>query len=175
MRSKILDKYLGKSIFKKDYRKEELVNDKIDLEKWQYNMLYATNVPGFDALSLDDGDEKIIEKASDVFIDVIENLRGTIQVFYPDYLKNESSLWYIAAYPDVVDYFYPGLRKYRKAKPNQVETVMNLQKKRTEEIERFEVVGFPQIKSGILPDAEKYFIALKDYYKKKHALLQVLK
>lgn len=169
MKSKTLEKYLGKSIFKKDFRKEEIINDKIDLGKWENNMRYATEVPSFDSLILEDYHQKIISNSTPAFINIIANLRSSGRVIYfPEMLWKEKWLWYFAAYPDVINYYYSHLQVYPDVgSPPDEKTIA----KGIKALEEFEKQYFPDMDSGKEPSGEEYLLRLKDNYKKNHKLL----
>jgi len=101
--SMILDKYLGKIPDTIDLRKKALLEDNIDLLQWQINMNYLINY--FEKIMrisyVDLSADKNIQKVTPVLL----NLQAIN--LPPILLESIERNWFISAYPDVLDYFYP--------------------------------------------------------------------
>lgn len=118
-RKAILKKYLGLSPVLFDLRKKEILKDNIDINQWQINMNYLIYKYGTIDSSerkafnkwrwnLEDAEndefdfEEYLEKnVTPVLTNILEG--GLPPIFY----KNQDRNWFLAAYPDVFEYFYP--------------------------------------------------------------------
>lgn len=93
VKKQIIKKYLGKTPFFLDLRKKSLLKDNIDIEKWEKNMQFLVNSSNWD-----------LRETVHPFVNTI--IEG--DSFLPPVLwKKEDRNWFIAAYPDVIMYFYP--------------------------------------------------------------------
>jgi hypothetical protein len=116
---KTILKYLGSSPFWFDLRKKEILKDNIDIHQWQINMNYLIYNYG----TIDSSEQRAFErwrdnledKENDEF-DFLEYLEEKVtpvllniadsslpQILY----NNQDRNWFLAAYPDVFEYFYP--------------------------------------------------------------------
>jgi hypothetical protein len=90
-----IKKYLGKSSFFFDLRKKAILKDNINMNIWERNMEFLENID----------DWNLKEKAHPLILKIIEG-----DSFLPPVLqKNQDRNWFIAAYPDVIMYFYPSI------------------------------------------------------------------
>lgn len=115
----ILKRYLGFSPAWFDLRKKEILKDNIDINQWQINMNYLIYKYG----TIDSSEQKAFEgwvsnfedSKNDEF-DFEEQLEKYVtpvllnisdadlpRILYKDQDRN----WFLAAYPDVFEYFYP--------------------------------------------------------------------
>lgn len=115
----ILKKYLGGFPAWFDLRKKEILNDNIDINQWQFNMNFLIYKHG----TFDPSEKKAFKYWSETFDytenDVIEFgayleehvtpvLLNISDVDLPPILcRDQDRNWFLAAYPDVVEYFYP--------------------------------------------------------------------
>lgn len=133
----ILRKYLGFSPAWFDLRKKEILNDNIDISQWQNNMNYMMYRHG----SKDSREER----AFDWWASNLEDF-GTDKTNIVQYLEEnvtpalkygagaalpsklhwyQDRNWFLAAYPDVFEYFYP--------QPNELAADFDAEMKRVEE------------------------------------------
>lgn len=112
MEKKILKKYLGRTPQKDDARKRELIRDAIDLHQWEINLLYLglmADRPASEYIDIDslpDNDRDIVHNVTAPFANIVETMKAT-PFLYPEAMNFRDMYWYIAAYPDVVAFFYP--------------------------------------------------------------------
>jgi hypothetical protein len=91
-KKKTLRRYLGKLPSWFDLRKKALLEDKIDIDRWAINMEY-----------LETKDLSLRQKADHLVVQIDDG-----SPFLPPVLmEKQDRNWFIAAYPDVIDYFYP--------------------------------------------------------------------
>lgn len=107
---KILERYLGKKNYQKDERKLTLLQDNIDLHQWQTNMelIFSDISPDMSvehASLLGEEKEMLLKNATPELRQVLMGLQAAIH--FPLGLRNEANAWFIAAYPDVLNFFYP--------------------------------------------------------------------
>jgi len=172
MDKQILNKYLGKSYFKKDRRRQELLNDFIDLRQWESNINFVTSGIDRNAVFIDENEQAIINAASPIFGKIVEHMKTPID--YPQALNFRDMFWYIAAYPDVIDFFYPVVENYpydEKTIKNETRKINESRQTKNQLIRKFEDQAFPNLKQNIEPNPIEYFIVLKDFYKSKKKIL----
>ena len=92
-KKKIIRKYLGRSLFRSDPREKALLEDNIDIEQWAKNMEYLETQDYFE------------REGVDPLVVRIDNAAAFLpSIFWGDRKKRN---WFIAAYPDVINYFIP--------------------------------------------------------------------
>ncbi len=89
----VLRKFLGKSPVILDTRKRSILKDRIKIETWQKNMEYLENENSWGKR----------EAAHPLVQTIIDGEFALPPMLYRSTDRN----WFIAAYPDVVMYFYP--------------------------------------------------------------------
>ncbi|MFH1597364.1 MAG: hypothetical protein ABIG94_13555 [Pseudomonadota bacterium] len=109
----ILNDYLGRYPAWFDQRKKEILKDNIDIIQWQINMNYLIDNYG----TIDPSEEKAFSKWTKTFEylndDFLENnvtkvLLHIMGSDLPPILdQNKDRNWFLAAYPDVFEYFFP--------------------------------------------------------------------
>jgi hypothetical protein len=109
---KILQEYLGPGNYSFDERKKCLIEDGIDLKQWQINMEFIlrnidpTLEPEYENLIIEDN-RVFLKKVTPKLKLILQGLKPP-QLYYPPFLNDKVKYsWYIAGYPDVLDYFYP--------------------------------------------------------------------
>ena len=118
-KKKILKKYLGLSPVWFDLRKKEILKDNIDINQWQINMNYLIYKYG----TIDSSEQKALEEwlsnledAENDEFDFEEHLEKNVTPVLtnildgdlpPIFYKDQDRNWFLAAYPDVFEYFYP--------------------------------------------------------------------
>lgn len=93
-RRKIITKYLGRLPFWFDLRKKALLEDNIDIERWRTNMEY-----------LETKDWSLREKVDRL----VMNISHATPFLPPILREGQDRNWFIAAYPGVINYFYPSV------------------------------------------------------------------
>ncbi len=96
-KKQIIRKYLGKIPFFIDLRKKSILKDNINIQVWEKNM---------QLLEADEWDRFDLRK--DVYPlvrTIIDGASGLPPMLY----KSTDRNWFIAAYPDVIMYFYPSV------------------------------------------------------------------
>jgi hypothetical protein len=113
----ILRTYLGLLPAWFDLRKKEIIKDNINIKQWQINMNYLICNHG----TIDSCEQKAFQNWASKFENLTngdyedfleENATGTLinlsESDLPRILsKNQDRNWFLSAYPDVMDYFYP--------------------------------------------------------------------
>lgn len=116
----ILKKYLGWFPTWFDLRKKEILNDNINIEQWQINMNFLIYTHG----SIDPGEKKALNDWAETFYNTCSDeilyegkyleehatpilLNVSDSDLPPILWKDRDRNWFLAAYPDVVDNFYP--------------------------------------------------------------------
>jgi hypothetical protein len=109
----ILNDYLGRYPAWFDQRKKEILKDNIGIIQWRINMNYLIHNYG----AIDASEEKAFSKWTETFeylnYDFLENNVTKILITInesdlpPILYKNTDRNWFLAAYPDVFEYFYP--------------------------------------------------------------------
>ena len=111
----ILKEYLGFLPAWFDLRKKEILKDSINIEQWQINMKYLIDKHGTLNSSERNAFNNWRETFEDPFIaflDLEKRATSTLvniaagdmpRILHADQDRN----WFLAAYPDVFDYFYP--------------------------------------------------------------------
>lgn len=116
----ILKKYLGGFPAWFDLRKKEIVNDNINIEQWQINMNFLIYKHG----TIDPSEKKAFKDWTETFYNT-----GSDEIKYEGWYLEEHATpvllnisdvdlppilcrdrdrnWFLAAYPDVFEYFYP--------------------------------------------------------------------
>lgn len=166
----ILNKYLGKSYSKKDPRKAQLLKDAIDLKQWEINIHYVTRGIDRQKPLLEKGERAVADNTTPEFANVVDHMKFAE---YPQALNMQDMFWYIAGYPDVVDFFYPAVDYYpydKERVEQESNKISQLTEARNKIIDKFESEYFPNMEKAE-PTMFEYFIALKDFYKSKHKLL----
>jgi hypothetical protein len=171
MSKKIFKKYIKQPFLKTSWQVDEMLKDSINPDIWENNMQFAIRGLRRDSISLSYEDEKIVKLASPTAAKVFESLRTPID--YPQALTDPNMLWFIAAYPDVIDYYYPTVNYYpfdKKAVEAQQKAIREIQTAR--EDEAFEIINkyFPDAENDPSIDFNKVYLKLKDEYKSKHGL-----
>ncbi len=114
-----IKEYLGFSPAWFDLRKKEILNDNVNIEQWQINMNYLIYKHG----SIDSSEEKAFDHWAETFKDPVNdemNFEEYLEEHVTPILLNISDVdlprilyrdqdrnWFLAAYPDVFEYFYP--------------------------------------------------------------------
>lgn len=170
----ILEKYLGNNDYQHDEKKLNLIQDQIDLSQWQINMEFIIRgiKPRWSGL-LGEEDEKILEGATPELKQIFSV--GLNSGNFPFELNEEILYWFIAAYPDVLNFFYPSpdydkrpIKEEFKRVEKQgelIEPIMDDFQSNMEE--KYKV-------DNQLPNKEIVYLELKNYYKnelKKRLLL----
>lgn len=102
MDTELLRKYLGSDSPDRDFRKNELLEDGIDIEQWAINVEYISKGPSPDKIfSLTTKEKELSESATSELILFLKNSHN-----WPPIIKIQHHFWLIAAYPDVYHYFY---------------------------------------------------------------------
>lgn len=114
-RKESLKKYLGFGAVWFDTRKKEIFNDGIDIKQWMDNMNYLIYTFG----PIDESERRAFEEweyinevnyleIEEIASPVLRKVDGNDVMRLPPFLyKGTDRNWFLAAYPDVVDYFYP--------------------------------------------------------------------
>jgi len=97
-KKRILKGYLGNYPAWFDLRKKEILKDNIDINQWEINMEYLEE--GFSIISRG--------KDSDKKTPLVEIISDGISFLWPVVHKKIDN-WFVAAYPDVIMYFYPSV------------------------------------------------------------------
>lgn len=92
-KKEVIKKYLGKTPFFLDLRKKSLLKDNIDIEVWEKNMQFLENPNDWD----------LQEKIHPLIKTITSYEEALPQMLW----KSQDRNWFIAAYPDVIMYFYP--------------------------------------------------------------------
>jgi hypothetical protein len=148
------------SLFK-DKNKSILQHDEIDIIQWEINLKYLNSaIRSPDQLSVTEFEAKLIKDTTSEVKKIKKNLAMPID--YPLELQNNKYFWYIAAYPDVIDYFYPsptyGVEDFEKEKAR----VKIVRKKSDKDYKDFEELILKGHKHNI--DYNQLLLLLKDYY-----------
>jgi hypothetical protein len=173
---RILKKYLGLTPAWFDLRKKEIIKDKINIDQWEVNMNYL-----IENLSIHKRESSIkrwiyektrlpdteyVTFTPDNFFEelgvtqTLINFNRSDPSNLPEILwSNQDRNWFISAYPDVVDYFYPQI--------NFSTDRLEIEQDRIEEIKRYiELKG--------KATQTTYLIIIKEFYrnelKKKFSL-----
>jgi len=112
----ILKDYLGFSPAWFDLRKKEILNDNINIKQWQINMNYLIYEYG----SIYSSEENAFDHWAETFnnpVNIFEEyleehvtpiLLNISDIYLPRILfRDQDRNWFLAAYPDVFEYFYP--------------------------------------------------------------------
>lgn len=167
MRNRVFSKYLDVSNKSKDIRKQNLIDDRINPKKWEYNVVYLGRNLHRATINTED-EELIAQRADSQFKEICFNIsRGLGD--YPLALDIQNFYWYIAAYPDVINFFYPQLDMTL----DDAQRIADLEKRTklsNEFLDDFES-SFKTKSTSTL----EYFLGLKDYYKRNHKLVMAKK
>lgn len=162
----ILEKYLGNNDYRFDEKKLNLIQDQIDLFQWQVNMeliLRGIN-PSWSAGLLGDEDKNILEKATPDFKHVLIGLGSVIH--FPIDLNKETQAWFIAAYPDVLNFFYPSPDYHKVPLEKELKRVEKQEELVDPIIDDFQNTMEEKYKQKKQPpNIEAVYIDLKNYYK----------
>ena len=122
----ILKQYLGLRYFpfSLDIRKREIMNDNIDIEQWRININYLIQSHG----TIDPGEWKAFNHWIECLEEVVKNETGFINYLEdhatpvllrispwdipPILQRDKDRNWFLAAYPDVLEYFYPQMNVF---------------------------------------------------------------
>lgn len=119
-KKEVITKYLGRLPFWFDLRKKALLEDNIDIDRWRTNMEY---------LQTKDWD---LREEVDPLVARIDDATP----FLPPVLwERHDRNWFIAAYPDVIDYFYPNV--YPDLPPDTRETKMTEAQSRRRKLDEY--------------------------------------
>ncbi len=91
----ILNKYLGKAFSWFDLRKKAILKDCINIDAWEKNIRFLEN----------SSDENFRKEAHPLVVKISQNRADMPLILQRDQDRN----WFIAAYPDVIMYFYPSI------------------------------------------------------------------
>ena len=175
-KNSILKQYLGASPAWFDLRKKTILEDNIDINQWQINMNYLINKYG----SIDSSEHKAyddfiskLERQDDEFdiFDFEEDLEKKVTPVLlnildadlpPILYNNQDRNWFLAAYPDVFEYFYPQPNLFAEDFDNelirhekQVIGLKELHKK------------LEQYSSQLITNQTTQLFRIKDFYKKE--------
>lgn len=96
----VIKKYLGKTPFFLDLRKKSLIRDTIDIEVWEKNMQFLES-DWFNKFDLKNRVHPLVKTITEFE-----------EALPPILWKSQDRNWFIAAYPDVIMYFYPEIDLY---------------------------------------------------------------
>jgi len=146
-KKKVIRKYLGrKFLFGSDAREQALLEDNIDIGRWAKNMEYLkAGQPSVIFFAIE-------EAARDEVDPLVVRISDLAPLSLPLMFSGKEHHWFIAAYPDVVNYFMP---PYDPAHPE-----------RTEEQKEGRAV-YQKLLMSLTeqPDPTEFLIRLKRFYK----------
>ena len=163
----ILKAYLGFLPAWFDLRKKEILKDNINIEQWQINMNYLIDKHG----TIDSSERKAFNNWSETLEDpfiacldlethVTSSLVNMADGDIPPILYTADRNWFLAAYPDVFDYFYPQtnwLAEDFDAETRRVEEHLEAVRADHERMEQYLATG-----KG---NQTIYLVRMKDFYK----------
>lgn len=168
----ILNKYLGSLPPFLDKRKSHLINDDIDHLQWEVNTCYLLTCNHSSILNMLDGNLLEIEKKTTPLVIKINDELVSPSICLPLSLRKNEHFWFIAAYPDVINYFYP-IIDYSARDENQAKQEYEKLKKECEQdFQKIEQIATNDYGENI--NATDLFLLMKDFYKnnlKKKLLL----
>lgn len=176
----ILKKYLGRTLAWFDLRKKEIIKDKININQWEINMNYLIETLGsIYKREVKASKEWIYEKTRladteygtftpDNFFEEL-SVTQTLLTFYrsepsnlPEIIwSNQDRNWFISAYPDVVDYFYPQIDFSTDSLEMEEDRISEYMRNHSEEYE--EVKRYIELKGKATQTI--YLIRIKDFYR----------
>lgn len=170
----ILNKYLGSSPSRFDLRKKEVLKDDTDIHQWQINMNYLIynygTIDSSEQRAFEEWRDNLEDKENDEF-DFLEYLKEKVtpvllnivdsslpQILY----NNQDRNWFLAAYPDVFEYFYPQPIFPADDFDKEIRRVEELVKKVKDDHDKME-----QYVSTGKGNATIYLIRMKNFYKEE--------
>jgi len=165
--SRILNKYLGNAPAWVDARKKAIINDNINILQWERNMIYLIHTYDLKSNYLE---ENLNKESLTLLPSVVLDLNDLS--LPPILQQNQDRNWFIAAYPDVVDYFFPQYN-YRNIPEVNEEHKGNLLRKEMDRVQkRIESTkndfdNMVKIISKKNVSQTSTLIMIKDFYKEK--------
>jgi hypothetical protein len=186
---RILKNYLGLIPAWYDLRKKEIIKDKINIAQWEVNINYLIeNLGSIHKREVEASKRWIYEKTRlpdteyvtftpDNFFEglgvtqTLINFNRSDPSNLPEILwSNQDRNWFISAYPDVVDYFYPQINFSTDSLEMEQDRISEYMRKHSEEYAQ--IKRYIELKGKITQTT--YLIIIKDFYrnelKKKFSL-----
>lgn len=170
---KILKKYLGKIPVRYDSRKSAILKDNIDINQWQINMNFLTcwhrNPSPIERQALEEW--KAHKKQEDEEFDYREFLESNVTPelihipevdLAPVLRANEDRNWFLAAYPDVFDFFYP----HENLNAEDLDREFELAEEKREKSLAYHDKLIQHVRALGESNQMVYLIRMKDYYRK---------
>lgn len=163
----ILKKYLGFWPAWFDLRKKEILKDNIDIKQWQINMNYLIYKYG----TIDKSEQRAFEdwvafnvKDGEEYEEYSEKKITPILLYIsfdvpPILREGQDRNWFLAAYPDIFDYFYPQMN-YENDFDIEMPRIEQHIEKITDEFERMEKYALTG--KG---NQTTYLIRMKNFYR----------
>lgn len=155
-----------------DKRKLSLVIDGIDLKQWQINMNYILSdisphiTSKIASVFLNEEKEQLVKKATPELKSILYELSHPISMHLPSSLKKDTHAWFIAAYPDVLNYFYPSPDYGKESLDNELKRVEKAKQVVDKQMEDFlNKIENKYSAKDHPPAYEAVLIELKDYYR----------
>ncbi len=167
----ILHQYLGQTSYLLDKKKLSLIKDEINLEQWQKNMnlIFSDISPRMfflenSSVFLGEKENQLLNNATPELKIVLKGLSSVIN--YPLSLKRDTHAWFIAAYPDVLNFFYPSPDYGKKSFDEELKRVKKSNQVTDAIMDDF-LSNIEKKYEGhkIEPNIDDFLLELKEYYK----------
>ena len=151
-----------------DLGKKHILDDKIDIKKWETNVIFLlSDLRGRSSFLkvYTSQEQQLIRDTTSLVRKIKENLRFPVD--YPLFLDIRTYFWFIAAYPDVIDYFYPSINYDAKNYSFEKERIAT-RKRRAISDKHFYIVEEQFVgKYADKGEPIHYFLFMKEYYCKE--------